>query len=176
MTKMVKMAALILLLFLISGLFAQVSESDKPFYEIVESSGNKLVKGDITPEVLWSYFPEWQEEYRNYQPDTLAIQKMAAISDSCQIICVLGSWCSDSRVEVPAFLKAFDLAANPLLQLHLIAVDHSKKVNSHYFPNVEVNAVPTFIISCNGREIGRMVEFPQKTFETDFVDLIHKNL
>lgn len=173
---MFKIFSLILLFVLISGLSAQINEPEKSWYEIVESSGTTVVKGDITPEVLWSHFPDWREEYQNYQPDSLALQKMKSLSDSCMIICVLGSWCSDSRIGVPAFLKALDLADNPLLQLHLIAVDRSKQVNSHFFPDVEVNAVPTFIINCKGKEIGRMVEFPRKTFETDFVDLILKNL
>jgi hypothetical protein len=174
--KMFKISSWILLCVLISGLSAQITESENSWYEIVESSGTKVIKGDITPEVLWSHFPDWRKEYQNYQPDSLALQKMKAFSDSCLIICVLGSWCADSRMGVPAFLKAVDLADNPLLQLHLIAVDRSKQVNSHFFPDVKVNAVPTFVISCGGKEIGRMIEFPRKTFETDFVELIHKNL
>ncbi len=164
-----------MILVLAIRLSAQEPSSDKASYEILQSGDDKIITGDITAGLLWSLFPDWQEEYRNYEPDTDAVETMKSIPDSFQIICVLGSWCSDSRAGVPPFLKALDLAGNNMLQLHLIAVNRDKKVNSVYYPDLVVEAVPTFIIYHGKKEIGRLVEFPQETFESDFVDLIQNN-
>lgn len=83
----------------------------------------------------------------------------------------LGTWCGDSKREVPRFYSVLEQANFPKKQLEVIALDRSEEAYKQS-PNGEekglnIHRVPTFIFYKNGKEINRIVESPKETFERD---------
>lgn len=144
-------------------------------YHVEESRGSKILVGEITPDLLWNQLPDWKEEYDLFKPDPVTVGKFSNITRPFQIICVLGTWCSDSRVGVPPFLKTLESANNPNLSITLYAVDRNKQDPYEIAKKYNVDRVPTFIVLSGNKEIGRMVEFPENSFETDFLNILEKS-
>lgn len=134
--------------------------------------GSKILVGEITPKTLWKNFPGWKSDYDQYRADQELVNKISKISDHYRVICVMGVWCPDSRVGVPPFLKTIDLAKNPNIDIQIYAVDRQKKDPYHYAEKFKVDRVPTFVIFSGRQEIGRMIEFPEESFESDFLKII----
>lgn len=87
----------------------------------------------------------------------------------------MATWCRDSRREVPRFLKIMDYLKFPkgqmeIVNLHLDGKDY-KKSPDHEEKGLNIHRVPTFIFSKDGKEMGRIVEKPTNTFETDIAQI-----
>ena len=120
-----------------------------------------------------SDFSDWyNNEYIGYEPDGFILEQITELSDSIDIQIFMGTWCSDSRSEVPRFLKILDLAGFDQKYLQIINVDRQKRSPTHEEKNKSIEFVPTFIINSNGNEIGRIVEFPILTLENDLLDIL----
>lgn len=84
-----------------------------------------------------------------------------------------GTWCSDSKRNVPHFIKMWDCLGLNRNQLKLIAVyDNTEKTKNKTSPTNEqegknIFRVPTFIFYQDGKEIGRIVEDPVNSLEID---------
>ena len=118
-------------------------------------------------------FADWyNSEYVGYQPDEFIIGQIKELIDSIDIQIFMGTWCSDSRREVPRFLKIIDLIEPDQNNLQIINVDRKKTSPSHEEKNKNIKFVPTFIINGNGNEIGRIIEFPIITLESDLLSIL----
>jgi hypothetical protein len=84
----------------------------------------------------------------------------------------LGTWCSDSRREVPRFLKVVDAIGGSLGPVSLVGLDRNKKSPDAPEASYGIERVPTFIFLKGGREIGRVVEAPQTTIEADMLTIV----
>jgi thiol-disulfide isomerase/thioredoxin len=87
-------------------------------------------------------------------------------------IVFFGTWCPDSRREVPHFLKIADSAGVPEGRIRLYAVDRSKKGPDDLTDKYGIDRVPTFIMLRDGREVGRIVEYPRTTLEGDLLAIL----
>jgi hypothetical protein len=105
----------------------------------------------------------------------VVVGKFLNISRPFHIICILGTWCSDSREGVIPFLRTLDSANNSNLSITLYAVDRQKHDPFETAKKYDVDRVPTFIIFSGNKEIGRMIEFPESSFETDFLNILEIN-
>jgi tetratricopeptide (TPR) repeat protein len=91
----------------------------------------------------------------------------------------MGTWCGDSKEEVPKFYKVLEACDFPMEQLTVIAVsrqrDMYKQSPNHEEKGLNIHRVPTVIFYKNGKEINRIVEHPIATFEEDILNIITKN-
>lgn len=118
-------------------------------------------------------FTDWyNNEYIGYEPDEFILEQIKELSDSIDIQIFMGTWCSDSRREVPRFLKILDVSEFEQNKLQIINVDRKKKSPTHEEKDKDINFVPTFIINKNGNETGRIVEFPIITLESDLLSIL----
>lgn len=118
-------------------------------------------------------FTEWyNNEYIGYEPDEFILEQIQELSDSIEIQIFMGTWCSDSRREVPRFLKIMDLSEFNKNKLQIINVDRKKRSPTHEERNKNIEFVPTFLINKNNNEIGRIVEFPIITLENDLLNIL----
>ncbi len=118
-------------------------------------------------------FKEWyNDEYTAYEPDGFILDKIKELMDNTDIQIFMGTWCSDSRREVPQFLKILDLSEFEQIKLKIINVDRKKKSPTHEEKNKHIEFVPTFILNRDGIEIGRIVEFPIITLESDLLNIL----
>ena len=88
------------------------------------------------------------------------------------VLVFLGTWCSDSRREVPRFLKVADSAGIPMERVVLYALDRRKTSPDGLEKKYGIDRVPTFIFMKEGVEIGRIVEVPKTTVEADMLTIL----
>lgn len=113
-------------------------------------------------------------EYPAYQPGPQAIQQLRLLLQDIRVIIVMGTWCSDCRQQVPRLYKVLDQADFPAEQITLIFVDESKKAADGLTDHLNINKVPTFILTASNKEIGRITESPLVTLESDMIEILTK--
>jgi len=120
---------------------------------------------------------EWfHKEYDNYKFDETVVNKLTeAVKEGLSIKIVMGSWCPDSRREVPRFMKILDYWKFPAENLVYIGVDDSKYSPIGDYSKLDIVRVPTFIFYKNNVEVGRIIEVPSTSLEQDMVDILTGN-
>lgn len=145
-------------------------------YKIIkkENSENFMLVGAFQREVLQdSNFAWWfNSEYTNYDVDTESIIMSKNSFEGKIIQIVLGTWCSDTRREVPRLVKILDFVDFPNDNLFFISVDRDKKGLSDEVDGLDIEYVPTIIVYESGKEIGRIIETPEVTLEKDLIAII----
>lgn len=138
------------------------------------NTGEKILIGITSKKVYQDKdFSEWfNNEYTNYKVDTDLLSQYKDKLEGKVIRIVLGTWCSDSRREVPRFIKILDFLDFPEDKLLLINVDTEKKGLSDETEGLNIEFVPTIIVYSSGKEIGRIIETPIETLEKDLVNIL----
>ena len=141
---------------------------------LVLPSGEKILYGKIDRDQLFVYFPEWQEVYNSYNPDPAILQQLAKYNLDIAVEIFFGTWCADSRREVPRFYRILDTARFISdEQVDLWAVDRQKRLNNNFTQDKNIQFVATFIFSRDGKEIDRIVEAPYETLEKDILKILN---
>jgi thiol-disulfide isomerase/thioredoxin len=144
----------------------------QPAPAIVTAPGNAVQTVDFSKEstFLLGFFnlqrlteepySEWYVKgYDDYQINTEAINRLLDISkDNLKIKVIMGTWCPDSRREVPKFVRVLDICRIPLDQVTFIGVDKAKKSAIAGYESLKIEKVPTFILYKNNIEAGRIIE------------------
>ena len=117
-------------------------------------------------------FAEFKESfdpnYAAYKVDSTALANLTTGLKDKKVTIVLGTWCGDSKYQVPNFLKIMDAAKIGDDQIKIIAVDGAKHAENGIIDHLKITNVPTFIFSDkNGTEVGRITESPKVTLEKD---------
>lgn len=119
---------------------------------------------------------EWfRKGYDEYKFNEDAVNKLTTVSkDSITIKIVMGSWCPDSRREVPGMMRILDYWGFPEEKITFIGVDESKFSPIGGYEKLEIVRVPTFIFYKNNIELGRIIENPVTSLEQDMTDILAK--
>lgn len=107
-----------------------------------------------------------------YEPDAESIHGIREIPPDYRITLVMGSWCSDSREQVPRFYRILDDAGIDSDIMQVICVDGYKSAGEIQLDHLGIEFVPTFIFTREGTEIGRIIETPVALLEEDFLSII----
>ncbi len=134
-------------------------------------SGQDLV-GPLTREQILSGCPGWDAVAASYIPSPEAVARLREFNRPVQIEVYLGSWCSDSKAHVPAFLTVLDAVDSPLFSATFIGVPENKEARGEFTAGKNIQKIPTFIISVEGQEKGRIIETPVKSVEQDLVEIL----
>lgn len=124
-------------------------------------------------------YAEWYtKNYQEYKVDTLTAMKLSPFLQNKTMEIFLGSWCGDSKREVPKMLKLLQVAGFDTSHLSLIFVDNStaayKQSPQHEELGKGIHHVPTFIMYEGKMEIGRIVETPSVSLEKDLLAIFNK--
>ena len=147
----------------------------------ITDQGNPFLLGKINKEGLTStnYNAWFSKEYDNYQPNQELIQKESNDLKDYTITLFMGTWCGDSKKEVPRFYKILEASNYPIEQLTAVAVSRKPKMYKqspdHEEKGLNIHRVPTFIFYKNGVEINRIVESPVATLEEDIQNILNNN-
>jgi len=120
-------------------------------------------------------FRTWFDyEYDRYDVDlemlgTISEEKLAQI----EITIVMGTWCSDSRREVPRFYRILDELAFDEDLVSLFCVNREKLLENGDISSLNIELVPTIIIFKQEKEVGRIIETPTETLEIDLKKIIN---
>lgn len=148
--------------------------------EISLENGQKILIGEITTKGLSQseYYSWYTTNLKNYVPDDSIISSIKKDLQDYEILIFLGTWCGDSKREVPRFLKILNTAHFPNKQLKIIALDKRpgryKKSPTGEEWGLQILRVPTFILYKNGREVNRIIESPNVTLEEDLQKIIER--
>ena len=132
----------------------------------------EVLLGKVRPKTILAISGEWERTRDSYAPAASDLRALAGLSRKATLEVYFGSWCSDSQREVPRLLKILDEAAPRCLNVRFYALDRSKKQPARLIEGVGIEKVPTFVLTVDGREIGRIVETPETTLEHDLALLI----
>lgn len=111
--------------------------------------------------------------YDEYQFNIEAINRLMEIkTDSLTIKVVMGTWCPDSRKQVPRFMRIIDLWKFPVSKITFIGVDDAKLSPVGEYNSLDIQRVPTFIFYKNKIESGRIIENPVASLEQDMVNIL----
>ncbi len=155
-------------------LIAIVAEAQGLNQVVEDSKGKEMLLGAVDKTGLTSSsFNEWFSEHHDAYlvNDKVVNMFKDSLANEYTVTAFFGSWCGDSKRELPRFYKVLEAANFPMQKLTVIAVD--KKQEAYKMsPNGEekglnIHRVPTFIFYKNGKEVNRIVESPKKTFERD---------
>ena len=167
------MKNIVLILLLLS-----LSCSTKMNQETINLEDEQILVGKVNWQGLTQQpYDEWfTPTYLTYRVDSTTLVSLGSKIDDIEIIMFLGTWCSDSQVEVPQFYKILDHIGYDLSRMTVVALERleSRELVSpqHEEADYEIGFVPTFIFKRAGKEIGRITEYPEKTLEKDMVKII----
>ena len=120
-------------------------------------------------------FQEWFTlNYDAFQPNLGEEFPQTQLQDT-EVTIFLGTWCGDSKLWVPRFVKLWDELGLDRNQLHFVAL-HNKSAVYKQGPNGEekglnIHRVPTFIFEQKDQEIARIVESPLNSLEADLAQV-----
>jgi len=139
-------------------------------------SGKPMLVGICNREAFQdSSFAWWfNSEYENYNLDKETLAGVKIDSEFHSITILMGTWCSDSRREIPRFYKILDSLNFPISKVKLIIVDRKKAAADIDISSYNLQLVPTIIFYNDGMEIGRIIETPKVTLEKDLAEILAK--
>ena len=135
--------------------------------------GNEILVGKVSLAQLSTYTTDWySNEYDLYKTNQSLLTKIKPLLNNKKVTLIMGTWCEDSRREVPGMIKILTEAGYPTSSMDIIAVDEDKTTPGKLEKVFELFNVPTLIFSENGTEINRIVEFPINGLEQDILAIL----
>jgi tetratricopeptide (TPR) repeat protein len=147
---------------------------------LAQKTEPKLLGTCTTQQLEKEPYSNWYTaNFSAYEPNAQIIEALKkTIPSKYSIKIFFGTWCGDSRRELPKMTKLLEKVSFPTKNLALIGVDDSTEVYKQSPQREEAGLnifrVPTFIVYENNKEIGRIVEYPTETMERDLLKLFSK--
>lgn len=172
------MKTLAYILFIFSAFTAYIpsfSVNDK-LTEAPEQRRPNMLLGEFEPnELEQAPYTQWYTP--NYKRARLDENRIAHLKTLLQkkeieILGFVGSWCGDTKRELPILMKILDQIDFDTDKLTLTGVNYQYQAPDGSNKIWEVRRVPTFIILENGKEIGRFVERSQVNLLEDFIKIL----
>ena len=141
-----------------------------------EKSGEEILIGLCNKQgLLQEPFSDWfKRGYEAYMPDAKVLAQLKQYNGKWKVVLVLGTWCHDSHLQVPRFVKILELIDCKSNNLKMLCVDAQKKCDDANIAGMKIDKVPTFIIYSGETEIGRIIETPTNTLESDLLQILQK--
>ena len=138
------------------------------------ASSNDLIGIITQQQIQESKHADWyNKEVGSYLVDveTLAdLENNPERINALSIKIFLGTWCSDSRREVPRFYNIMSFLN--VTKIKTIGLDREKKSPKNLEKGMNIHHVPTFILYQNGKEVNRIIETPIESLEKDLIAII----
>ena len=119
--------------------------------------------GNIEIEELFYEYPIFKKGYDNYVPLQLNTVKY----DDINVVVFFGTWCHDSKRELPKALKIFNKIGINDENIELVAVGLDKKEPLGRAAKLNLMYTPTLIFFRGSKEIGRIIEKQVISLEKD---------
>jgi hypothetical protein len=174
-----KLIAAIIVCLIVFNAFDVFSQEEGLYYQkLKDASGNEILLGKCSRRALeQAPFVQWfRASYDQYTVDTATCRFIEPLLKQKRITIFMGTWCGDSRREVPRILKMLDCCNFSPDQLQLIMVSNQpetyKQSPLHEEAGRNIVRVPTIIVEENEKEKGRIVEYPVVSLEKDLLSIL----
>ncbi|MGC9469924.1 MAG: thioredoxin family protein [Bacteroidales bacterium] len=160
---------------LVVALMAAAQDMNRVVHDEVTGDEMLIGYGNRRGLLLEPFFSWFSEEYDAYSVNKQSIlgiepEKLEGVT----ITMVLGTWCPDSRREVPRFYKILDQLGFNESNLRVIYVNRDKQAPGINLDSLDISYVPTMVVYRNGDEIGRIIEHPVQRLEEDLAFILLK--
>ncbi|MBC2839041.1 thioredoxin family protein [Robiginitalea sp. SC105] len=165
------------ILFLLIALVLFAGCKAQPSYtamRIPDPEDQEILVGTAPLDSLYSEpFVEWYEpNLAAYEPNPEVISALKPLLEDIEITLFMGTWCSDSKREVPRFVKILEAAGYPADKMEIITMTRDKNTPQAYEEGFGIINVPTFIFYRDDEELGRIVEYPIESLEADMLKIL----
>jgi tetratricopeptide (TPR) repeat protein len=141
----------------------------------LDSRGNPMLLGLHKKEDLQQVpYKEWfDKNYADYNIDSLSISRLKPLLKDKQFEIFMGTWCGDSKREVPRMYKILEYAGVQPSQIKLVIVDDHdssyKQSPAHEEKGKQIFRVPDLLLYDGKKEMNRIVEYPVLSLEKDLL-------
>ncbi len=178
--KTIHAGPVLVLLLIMAACQRQTASPSNPVYnqEVIDAKGNTLLLGKSTRERLQQPpFDTWfNTNYNNYTTDSITAQQVKPLLKNKHLLLFMGTWCGDSRREVPRIYKLLDHCGITASQVQLVTLDYRdsayKKSPGHEERGLSIIRVPTLLVYEGPKELGRIVETPRQSWEKDLLAIL----
>jgi hypothetical protein len=146
---------------------------------IVTNENNQTVLlGYCSPKMLLQEpFSNWYvSNYQNYQIDSIRVIALNKAFKKKRIEIYAGTWCGESKADMPKMLKILKAAELDSTQIKLIFLNNTpnlyKQSPQHEETGKNIVRTPTYIIYKGNIEMGRIIDSPVDTFEKDLLKIL----
>ncbi len=124
------------------------------------------LENETAPAQILRENPDWKAAYEAVVLNDAALQELKGVQPA-QVDVYLGVWCGDSRREVVRHFRLNDTGKMPFTTNYIsLGRDFGTATD------VKLEAVPTFVVTREGKELGRIIETSPTTLEQDLADLL----
>lgn len=118
-------------------------------------------------------FSKWfNAGYGEFNPKAEAMTTIKENISDYEIVAFMGTWCPDSRREVPKVFKILDEAGYDMAKLTFYGVNRQKTTTANIEKEFDLDRVPTIVFLKDGKEVNRFVEYPRESIEEDFAKIV----
>ena len=130
--------------------------------------------GQLNKELLLNHEAHswFKKNYNAYKPDLDELDKIDLNDITIRIF--MGTWCHDSKREVPRFYKILNALQFDEPRVTMIGLKKNKKGYFKDYSEFGIINTPTIIIYRKNIEIGRIIERPDKSLESHFIKILEK--
>ena len=107
-----------------------------------------------------------------YTPDSVAIDYLMNIKEPVKLMVFLGSWCRESKKYMPRLMKTLRETDSEKIDVEYIGADAQKKYPESFLNMHQIKYIPTVVVLKADKEIGRIVEEPQKPIELELMEIL----
>ena len=142
-----------------------------------DSKGNQVLLGTHKKEDLQQppYAAWFDKNYTDYKIDSPTVNQLLPLLKNKQFEIFMGTWCGDSKREVPRMFKILEYAGVQPSQIKMVMVDNRdtayKQSPAHEEKGKGIHRVPDLIVYDNKKEINRIVEYPVLSLEKDLLSI-----
>ncbi|MGQ9805538.1 MAG: TlpA family protein disulfide reductase [Chlorobiales bacterium] len=125
----------------------------------------------------WKHNAAWSTyDAPDYTPDPEILPRLAQALNTQDVSLLIfgGSWCGDTKSELPKYFKLFSALNFPQSSLSLHGVSRKKREPTGIAERYSIKRVPTLVVLKGGNEIGRIVEYPTESIEKDLLKILTK--
>lgn len=137
-----------------------------------------MLLGPSSPKLLEQEpFAKWFiPNFDKYQVDSSLIPAIKKAFKGKRMEFFVGTWCGESRADMPGVLKILQAAQVDSAQFKLIFLNNSGTMNrqspGHEESGKKIVRVPTYIFYKGKKEIGRIIDAPVESFEKDLLKIL----
>lgn len=114
-----------------------------------------VLVGPLQRSDIQQRLPTWTSDA---ELDVEAVQGLATVAPGAEVTVFFGTWCGDSRREVPRLWRTFDAVGELPFSVALFGLDTTKTAPGFDRSANDLQYVPTIVVKRDGREVGRIVE------------------
>ena len=159
------------------SIFAQV-KTPVLNQEIINENGQPMLLGHCSISAFQKEnFKVWYNtNFDTFVLDTATVELIKPLLKKKKITIFMGTWCGDSKQQVPRMIKLLLAAGFDTTRLSIITLGNGanmyKKSPQGEEVGLNIKRVPTLIIYNKKKEMGRFIEYPVVSLEKDLLRIL----